>query len=361
MTRIIVLTPTIDGHDGLSCLARGTVAALAAAFPACPLSVWSLAEAPPAFTAGRAAAWGAGGSRLRFIARHLAAAAENHRRSIVVVMHAHLLPAAAPLSARGASVVSVLVGIEAWRRFSFLQARVYRGAARRIAISAHTAREFRAANPGLSACPVDICRPAAPPLAEPAPARVAPAGPYALIVGRMAADERYKGHDSLLDNWALVTAAVPDARLVIAGAGDDEARLRRRSRELRLERSVHFLGAPEPRALAALYRDAAMLVLPSTREGFGLVFLEAMSFGRPCVAAPGAAQEAIEDGVTGLIVDPARPQALAAAIVRLFREPALAAEMGSRGRRRVAEEFSPDRFASDLARVIGPIVPAGPT
>jgi glycosyltransferase involved in cell wall biosynthesis len=99
-----------------------------------------------------------------------------------------------------------------------------------------------------------------------------------------------------------------------------------------------------------------MLVLPSPREGFGLVFLEAMSFGRPCIAAPGAAQEIIEDGVSGLIVDPAEPRALAAAIVRLFDDPALANDMGSKGRRRVHDRFGPQRFADDLARVVGPVV-----
>jgi glycosyltransferase involved in cell wall biosynthesis len=332
------------------------MSALAAAFPSSLLAVWSLAERRPAFTAGRAVTWGAAGSRLGFAAHSVAGAFDHPRRAIVIVMHAHLLPLAAPMMARGASVVSVLVGIEAWRRFSPLRARLYRRAHRRIAISAHTAREFRAANPALSACDIDICRPSLPPLAPALAARVAPQGPYALIVGRMASTERYKGHDRLLDVWSSVTAAVPEARLVIAGDGDDRPRLEARSRQLQLGGAVHFAGAVEPAALAALYRDAAMLVLPSPREGFGLVLLEAMSCGRACIAAPGAAQEIIDDGDTGLIVDPGQPQALAAAIVRLFRDPASAAAMGSRARRRVHDAFTPRRFADDLARVVGPIV-----
>jgi glycosyltransferase involved in cell wall biosynthesis len=271
-------------------------------------------------------------------------------------MHAHLLPLTVPLTARGATVVSVLIGIEAWRRFPPLRARIFRRAARRIAISAHTAREFKAANPALSECPIEICLPAIPPVAAPLPARVAPPGPYALIVGRMASSERYKGHDPLLEVWTSVIAEVPRAHLVIAGAGDDEARLRARTRELRLDGSVHFAGAVESPVLAALYRDAAMLVLPSPREGFGLVYLEAMSFGRPCIAAPGAAQEIIEDGVTGFIVDPGQPRALAAAIVRLFQDPDLAGAMGTRARGRAHDTFAPRRFADDLTRVIGPVV-----
>jgi glycosyltransferase involved in cell wall biosynthesis len=246
--------------------------------------------------------------------------------------------------------------VEAWRRFPPVGSRIYRRAVRRIAISAHTAREFRAANPALSGCDIDICRPSLPALAAPLSARVAPPGPYALIVGRMASRERYKGHDRLLDVWTTVTAAAPEARLVIAGAGDDEARLRARSHDLGLDGSVHFAGAVDPPALAALYRDAVMLVLPSPREGFGLVLLEAMSFGRPCIAAPGAAQEIIDDGDSGLIVDPEQPQALTAAIVRLFRDPASAAAMGSRARRRVHDAFMPRRFADDLTRIVGPIV-----
>lgn len=360
MTRLIVLTPTLDGRDGLSCLARATMSAMAAAFPSCPLAAWSLAEPAPAFTAGRAVTWGAAGSRLRFAARGVSAAFDDHRRTVVMVMHAHLLPVAAPMMARGASVISVLVGIEAWRRFSPLRARIYRRAAGRIAISAHTAHEFRAANPRLSAYAIDVCRPAVPPLAAPSPSRVAPAAPFALIVGRMASNERYKGHDRLLDIWAAVTAAVPAARLVVAGEGDDRPRLEARARQRGLDHAVHFLGAVEPAALAALYRDAAMLLLPSSREGFGLVLLEAMSLGRPCIAAPGAAQEIIDDGVNGLIVDPARPQDLTAAIVRLFQNQHLAAELGAHARRRVTDAFMPPRFAADLGRVLGPIVGATP-
>ena len=73
--------------------------------------------------------------------------------------------------------------------------------------------------------------------------------------------------------------------------------------------------------------------MPSRLEGFGLVFLEAMRAGKACIGAPGAAAEIIQDGVTGLIVDPLSDDDLVGAIVRLFDEPAVRDAFGQGGRR----------------------------
>jgi glycosyltransferase involved in cell wall biosynthesis len=91
-----------------------------------------------------------------------------------------------------------------------------------------------------------------------------------------------------------------------------------------------------------------------------LVLLEAMSFGKPCIAAPGAAAEIVQHEETGLIVDPAKTRDLTLAIVRLFQQTSVADGMGAAGARRVAALFSPARFASDVARAMAPLVKATP-
>src|SRR4030095_11992245 len=111
----------------------------------------------------------------------------------------------------------------------------------------------------------------------------------------------------------LVRRSIPEARLVIAGDGDDAQRLRTKAGE-----GVDFAGRVDGATLAPLYRDAAFFVMPSTDEGFGLVYLEAMSASIPCIAARGAAEEIISDGHDGLIVDAANRDSLVAAMVRLF-------------------------------------------
>ena len=172
-------------------------------------------------------------------------------------------------------------------------------------------------------------------------------GPYALIVGRMNSRERYKGHDALIDLWPLVRSSVPDARLIIAGDGDDTARLRQKAGQ-----GIVFLGRVDESRLAALYRDATFFVMPSTDEGFGLVYLEAMRASTPCIAARGAAEEIITDGLDGVIVDAADREMVLAAMVRLFADPAARARMAAAAAVRVDGEFGAAALATRVRRVL---------
>lgn len=353
----VVLTPTLGGHDGLSCLSRQVVQALAST--EAPVDVLVLANArggghswPSHVTIGDAH-----GRRSEFVWRAVQSARRSPAPSLVVVLHAHFLSSAWPLVRRGAMLLPVLVGIEAWRPFSWAQKRMVANAQCAVAISHHTAREFQRANPALSSLPVDVCWPATPPLVAPA-AATASRRPYALIVSRMSAEDRYKGHDILIDVWPEVMKAAPGAHLVVAGTGDDVARLQGRARGAGLDNAIEFVGPQTPPELTALYRDAAFLVMPSRNEGFGLVFLEAMSIGRACIGAPGSAQEIIVDGETGLIADPSRPRDVRDAIVQLFQQPDLAARMGLAGERRARDVFSMERFTRELAAIVDRVVPA---
>jgi glycosyltransferase involved in cell wall biosynthesis len=90
-------------------------------------------------------------------------------------------------------------------------------------------------------------------------------------------------------------------------------------------------------------------VLPSSGEGFGLVYLEAMRAGRPCVAARGgAAEEIVTPDVTGILVDPSEPAELQGALARLARHVVLAEALGVAGRRRFEQHFTESRFRSRL-------------
>ena len=346
-TRVLVLTPQLTGADGISTISREIVAALRSAVGGnvAALEVWSLADAaaPPGVEGPGVRFRSARGSRVAFTAFGIRGAAMA-ANTVVLVLHAHLLPVALPLIARGARVVPMLLGIEAWTPLTRLQRAALRRAWRVAAISQHTIDRFRAANPELAAYPVRVCYPGPPAGAngahgpEGTPHRDDRDG-FALIVGRMSSAERYKGHDELLECWAAVRAAHPSARLVIAGGGDDEARLREKARALGLGEHVRFEGVADAARLADLYRRAAFFVMPSRGEGFGLVYLEAMRAGLPCLAAPGAAEEIVEDGVTGLIADPRQPAALAGAIVRLFGSPAAREAMGRAAAGRVEARF----------------------
>ena len=121
--------------------------------------------------------------------------------------------------------MNVLCGVEAWKPLTRLQRMALDRASRLVAISRFTRDGFREANPHFTGRDVDVCHLGVERLAGDDQPPGAPAS--ALIVGRMAGDERYKGHDLLLDIWREVAAAVPGAVLRITGAATISARLER--------------------------------------------------------------------------------------------------------------------------------------
>lgn len=125
-----------------------------------------------------------------------------------------------------------------------------------------------------------------------------------LIVGRMDQRERYKGHDRVIA--ALPRLKHPEGRRVvflIAGDGDDRGRLQAEASARGVADRVRFLGQIPAVDLPALYRAADLFVLPSTGEGFGIVFLEAMACGTPALGlAAGGAPDALGDGALGTMV-----------------------------------------------------------
>jgi glycosyltransferase involved in cell wall biosynthesis len=179
-----------------------------------------------------------------------------------------------------------------------------------------------------------------------------------LIVGRLSAAERYKGHDQLIAILPAVAARVPGAQLMIAGAGDDRERLQALAREGGAGRSILFAGFTPPEVLAGLFARCRVFAMPSRGEGFGLVYLEAMGFARPCIAsrADGGA-EVVADGVTGLVVDPDDLDKLRTAVESLLVDDALAERMGRAGLERLNERFRFHHFQHRLQQRLAPVVP----
>ena len=337
----LVVTPGITGADGVSAMSRLVARALA------PVRVLSLNDAPDAYAGPGVGLIGAGASKLRFVSRALSLALRGRTSAgsapkEVVCLHLRLAPIARRLARRGARLTIVLVGIEAWRPLRAPEGRALEQADRVLAVSAHTLRRFRAANPGFSGLPISVCHLGVGEAA--AAAGPSEEGPFALIVGRLAAAERYKGHDLLIEMWPRILKLCPGVRLVVTGDGDDRPRLERAAAGL--GNAVRFTGRVAEGELAALYRDCAFFVMPSSDEGFGLVFLEAMRAGKACIGASGSAAELIEDGVTGFVVDPDEPEQVLKSVVRLFQDSLLAERLGRAGTERWAGAFTEEAFAA---------------
>jgi len=171
----------------------------------------------------------------------------------------------------------------------------------------------------------------------------------------VAALSRRKGHAVLLDAFALLLARGRDVRLVVAGDGEERAALEHRAARPDLRGRVRFAGALGHDAVRRLYDDADIACLPSYAEGVPTVLMEAMAMEIPVVATGiMGVPELVEDGRSGLLVPPARPDLLADALERLVGDPALRRAMGSAGRERVVGHYEVDRSAARLREVLRP-------
>lgn len=137
-----------------------------------------------------------------------------------------------------------------------------------------------------------------------------------LTVGRLSSQERYKGHDRVIKALPLISSRYPEILYLIAGYGDDHDRLAGIGQRLGVSELIRFTGPVSDDQLPDIYRLADVFAMPSTGEGFGIVFLEAAATGLPIVAANrDGSTDALADGKLGTLIDPDAPQALAEAII----------------------------------------------
>lgn len=277
------------------------------------------------------------------------------RRQRYDIIHVHWpLPLAlfgwAAQMARPARLVTTFYGVELrWVQSAlpFLKgflAWAARRSDRVVAISSYTAALVRE----LANVPIDVI-PYTTSLPDPSGTADSRAGQGpVLFVGRLV--ER-KGVAHLIEAVAHLSAS--RVRLEIVGDGPERAGLEALAQRLGIADRVVFRGKVTPDDLQASYARAAVCVLPSVQdargdtEGLGVVLLEAMNHATPVVASGiGGITDIVEDGVSGLLVPPGDPAALAQALGRLLRDPALARRLGEAGRQRLRERFSWDAIVN---------------
>lgn len=170
-----------------------------------------------------------------------------------------------------------------------------------------------------------------------------------LFVGRF---EHRKGIDTLLDAIPRLLAEIPDLRFTLIGQDPNrywQKTFSAASPALLLDR-VRFAGCVTDGHLRTAYRDCDFFVAPSRYESFGLIYVEAMAWGKPAIGCRvGGVPEVIADGETGYLVPAGDSAALAARIRELALSPTLRARLGAAGRRRVQRLFSRTTLAANSA------------
>ena len=339
--RVALVTSGLGtAHGGIGVVAQSIKAALE---PYCEVVVWRHPPFWPRLL------------RIAKIAAHLLLGSQNPPQ-LVIYDHVHLavLHTLIP-KFRNVPYAVFIHGVEVWQPLRGRRREALLGASAIIANSATTVASTRRVNPWLPKVEVAW-------LGIRGTSKQIDPGqlpPAALIVGRMASPERYKGHDAVMNAWPAIRAAVPDATLAIVGTGGDEERLRRRVGKEHLE-GIRFTGRLSDEQRDRAYCSSRLLFYPSAQEGFGLAGLEAASFGVPFMGLAGTVtEELFPDGNGVVLAKNLKPESIAEAAIPVLRDSQLASRLGAAARKRVHSMFLEEHFARRFRRALAPIFPIG--
>ncbi len=175
------------------------------------------------------------------------------------------------------------------------------------------------------------------------------------VIGSVGRLDHQKGHMFFLKAIPKILEDVPDVKFVFVGDGPLRNKLEETSRELKVNQNIIFTGVRHdiPEILSIM----DVFVLPSIFEGFGIVLLEAMAMGKPIVASRvGGIPEIVNDGLTGVLVEPANPSAIASSVVKLLKKTVEAKRIGNAGRAEVERKFTADAMARKIEGVYDEIL-----
>jgi phosphatidyl-myo-inositol dimannoside synthase len=300
------------------------------------------------------AVWNGCGRKLPYVIRALRDGIAQKPR-VVIAGHIALAPLAWLLRLMGAakSFVVVLHGIESWKKSSMLTRLSCRRANAIVATTQYTTREFCHYNE----VPVEKIRVI--PLSTeesvaPRPVRDPSERPFRLLsVARLSAEEGYKGIDTLLQAVQWLLEEGRQVHLDIAGDGTDRTRLEQLASQLGVTGQVTFHGHVTPAELEQLYARAHLFAMPSRKEGFGIVFLEAMQRALPALGANhGGTPEVIEHTVNGFLVECDSPAEIGFYVAAVIDSPPLYTSLSESAVINVQRRFSAAGMLQAWARVV---------
>ncbi len=275
----------------------------------------------------------------------------------LIVGHLSLAPVAWLLRATGqiSSYVVILHGIEAWSRRRFLERESLASADAIVATTQFTAQTcavVNRVNPSKFSV-IPLC------IAEKSPGRTANfelKGDFRILsVGRQDRSDSYKGFDLLIEAVEQLAGSRTGVHLHLVGDGDDHARLKALISNRGLGPVVTLWGRLPDNDLEAAYSACDVFALPSKKEGFGIVFLEAMRNGKPCIGGNhGGTPEVIVNGRTGFLVEYGDVTGLRDCLQVLYADPALRRKMGEEGRARVKTYFAFSQFRDAFSSLLLP-------
>jgi phosphatidyl-myo-inositol dimannoside synthase len=294
---------------------------------------------------------GAGKSKFIFIQNYLKQLIRL-RPDLIIVGHVSLAPLTllTSLPKRGTKTCIITYGVEVWRTLPLTERMALRGAEKILAISEHTKSELITRNRidpkrvTLFPCSLD------PFWTSDLSPQISKAGrPMILTVCRMMSEDAYKGVDSVIYGLPEIVRQCGPVDYRIVGEGSDVPRLKSLVKDLKLEPYVTFTGPLSDQELREHYRLCDLFIMPSEKEGFGIVFLEAMAYAKPVIGgAHGGTPSVVKDGVSGLLVNRSNIKQIEDAVIQLLKSHTRREELGQAGYQRLIENFTFDQFQANL-------------
>jgi phosphatidylinositol alpha-1,6-mannosyltransferase len=274
---------------------------------------------------------------------------------LILIWHLGLLKLLPFLRIRQAEIALFLHGTEAWRSQQWLTRVLLRRVNVFLPNSEDSWRRFLSFNPEFAKAPHEtVYLGIGMPLNGPIPPPGDP--PAALMISRLVLAEDYKGHREMIAAWPLVLQRIPHAELWIIGDGDLLDVLKRNVQASGLANRIRFFGQVSEDEKQNFLVRCRCLALPSRNEGFGLVYLEAMRMGRPClVSTLDGGREPVHPPEGGLAADPDNPQALADAVCRLIIPGSEWEYWSAQALGRYERHFTARHFQERLAKALTPL------
>jgi phosphatidylinositol alpha-1,6-mannosyltransferase len=296
------------------------------------------------------------------------AALSSQPIDIVFCGHIYMVPLATVIARLVNAPLWVQVhGIEAWQELSWLHRRSLESAALITSVSRYTRRRL------LEWCAIEPTRIKVLPNTLDLRFMPGPKPGYLVdrhdllgkkvitTVARLSSKERYKGHDRVMRCLPQVLAHHPETIYLIVGDGDDRHRLELLAIELAIQNKVVFAGFVSTAEMPDYFRVADVFAMPSTAEGFGIVFLEALASGIDVIAGNGdGSVDALGDGALGRVVDPENCQELALAVCASLDQPRRNSDRAVRFRHEVFSQHMYALLVSALWSKDISYIPSGP-
>lgn len=290
-----------------------------------------------------------GGSKFATI-RHMFTHAWNYDTFIFNHVNLALLAIIVKVLNPKARIIFCVYGVDVWKKLPFY-AEWIMNRSTILSISTFTTSELKHYNPALNdirlfPCCIKIDKAS---FGHPNPFK--PDTYNILSVTRLAPSEQYKGIHTVISALPLLITAIPNIRYTIIGKGEDRVRLQALTDSLGVAGYVDFLGFVED--IGGYYEHCDVFTLPSKKEGFGIVYLEAMQYKKPVLAVNyGGPTDVIVDSETGFLCEYDDVQCLAAKIKMLYDDPSLSKALGEAGYDRLMERFTFEKFEENLQSIL---------